>query len=382
MSRPYYVLLTGSRNNAGDFLIKRRAMDLLRSVRPDREFVDLDAWKPLDDAALALVNGAAALVLTGGPSVSAAMYPAVYGLRPHLEDIRVPITALGIGWSAPDGAWSRTRRIPFGAKSRELLARLASDALPVSVRDYHTQNTLVREGISEVVMTGCPALYDLDSLGRSLQWPVPPRRITVSTGVRFARSEEFWAQTVDLVRRSREAFASAEVVVAFHHATDERFEQAYGRKTALFAAQRRFARWLQGEGVPSVDVSGSSEALVGHYSETDVHVGYRVHAHIFMTSVRKPSLLLAEDGRGAALKAVLGGHVIEAAEGVRGGIVGRALQRAGVRRGVFRVAPGLARDLIDGLVSDGRQGAPRAAQAVDSVERHWPVMERFLKRLP
>ena len=42
-----YVLLTGSRNNAGDFLIKHRAMALLRALRPDRELIDRNAWEPI-----------------------------------------------------------------------------------------------------------------------------------------------------------------------------------------------------------------------------------------------------------------------------------------------------------------------------------------------
>ena len=43
MSTPYYVTLTGSRNNAGDFLIRHRAHNLLRDLRPDRDIVDMDS---------------------------------------------------------------------------------------------------------------------------------------------------------------------------------------------------------------------------------------------------------------------------------------------------------------------------------------------------
>lgn len=42
----YYALLTGSKNNAGDYLIKARAKSLLKEWRNDREFVDIDGWKP------------------------------------------------------------------------------------------------------------------------------------------------------------------------------------------------------------------------------------------------------------------------------------------------------------------------------------------------
>lgn len=43
--KDYYVILTGSKNNAGDFLIKCRAKNekLFAALRPDRDIVDLDA---------------------------------------------------------------------------------------------------------------------------------------------------------------------------------------------------------------------------------------------------------------------------------------------------------------------------------------------------
>lgn len=40
----YYVILTGSKNNAGNFLIKHRAKKLFTALRNDRKLVDLDAW--------------------------------------------------------------------------------------------------------------------------------------------------------------------------------------------------------------------------------------------------------------------------------------------------------------------------------------------------
>ena len=39
-SNPSYVVLTGSKNNAGDYLIKYRAKELLKHIRPDRNIID------------------------------------------------------------------------------------------------------------------------------------------------------------------------------------------------------------------------------------------------------------------------------------------------------------------------------------------------------
>lgn len=47
-----YILMTGSINNAGDFLIKHRARQLLSMIRPDRVLEDYDRRSPIDNSLL------------------------------------------------------------------------------------------------------------------------------------------------------------------------------------------------------------------------------------------------------------------------------------------------------------------------------------------
>ena len=42
------------------------------------------------------------------------------------------------------------------------------------------------------------------------------------------------------------------------------------------------------------------------YDEAEIHVGYRLHAHLYFLSHRKPSFLLEEDGRGRGASEALG----------------------------------------------------------------------------
>lgn len=378
----YYVLLTGSKNNAGDYLIKRRAMELLSAWRPDREFVDMNGWEPLSDEALETVNGSEAVILTGGPAINPKMRPVVYGLRDDLDDIKAPITTFGVGWRAPDGRWSSTKSFSFNQPSVQLLERIRESNLPAGVRDYHTQNVLIHHGIESAVMTGCPALYSIEHLGEELQPASAPTKVTVSLGVHFARSQTLEAQAKELVTATLETFAQAEVTVAFHHSLSEAFAQAYGHKNPLYKAQLRFLEWLRAEGVSYVDLSGSAENLLEHYGAADLHVGYRVHAHILMTSIRKPSLLLAEDGRGFALKDVLGGHILDAFESFTDNKVFKAARRLGKPVDSYRAPNGLASDALRSLKRDQLVGWARAKGAVDSIENHLPTMRGFIAALP
>lgn len=379
-----YVLLTGSRNNAGDFLIKHRAMALLAALRPDREIVDYDGWKPLTDEQLAVINDSRALLLTGGPAVQKRMHPDVYPLRSDLDDIRVPIGTFGVGWSTTEGRWSDTRRMGFTAATTTLLERLERDGLALSVRDHHTQNALKVADVTSTAMTGCPALYSLPHLGTPFAVSDRPNTVSISLGTRFANNLPLERQARELVTRARSVFEGAELTVVFHHALDESFKRAYGHTGPLYGAQRRFAAWLEEQGVAYVDVSGSAERLIEHYSTADLHLGYRVHAHILMTSLRRPSLLLAEDGRGRALRDVLGGHVYDAFDSLR--LKDARVRGVAVKLGftsiAYAVPEGVATDAVDMLELDMLHGWPRARMAIDAVDARWPVMKRFIEALP
>ena len=51
-----YVILTGSKNNAGDYLIKYRARQLFSDLRPDRKIIDINGWEQLNTEKLAIIN--------------------------------------------------------------------------------------------------------------------------------------------------------------------------------------------------------------------------------------------------------------------------------------------------------------------------------------
>ena len=76
-----YVLLTGSKNNAGDFLIKDRAKDLFSLLKPSVKLIDYDAWEILDESKLKEINNSKALILLGGPALQMHMYPKIYFLE-------------------------------------------------------------------------------------------------------------------------------------------------------------------------------------------------------------------------------------------------------------------------------------------------------------
>ena len=63
--------------------------------------------------------------------------------------------------------------------------------------------------------------------------------------------------------------------------------------------------------IQSVNISGSAEKLC-IYDDCDLHIGWRVHAHIYNMSMRNLSILIEEDARGGGYNEIVGMQSIKA----------------------------------------------------------------------
>lgn len=381
MDRDHYVVLTGSKSNAGDFLIKYRGKRLLAALRPDRTLVDFNAWEPLEGDRLDVVNRSAALILLGGPALQPDMYPAVYPLAPDLSRIRVPVLTMGIGWRSASGEWSAATGMRLSGATRELLGRTAEGGQLISVRDYHTLEVLRSNGFRHALMTGCPALYDLEALAKPLPATGAIRKVGFSLGVGFLWSRSMRRQMEELIVRTRDLFRDARFDVLFHHPLEAWFLETHNAPRIYYEGHREFRDWLDQRGIGWLDLSGSAEKLIDHYGGCDFHLGYRVHAHVFMCSIGRPSILLAEDGRGAALKEVIGGPIFPAAAQASRSFLARVRERLGGARRM-EARPEAADVVLHEIEYGLAHGNSRLAGVRANIEAHYPVMRRFLAALP
>ena len=293
------VLLTGSKNNAGDFLIKYRAKALFSHFYPELKIVDIDRWNLLTVEELDIINESVGLVLCGGPAMRTNIYPNIYPLTYDLTQIKVPIFTLGVGWKHSRGFWEDTYHYPFTTKSRQLLDRIESNEVSSGVRDPHTLNALQINGYNNYILTGCPALYDLNHIQSSILPNSDIKKLSISTGVSFTHSAKMRSQLYELIDLLDQKMSSTHITVVFHHSFNPKNPHINNNK--FIKAHIDLTSWLEKKKIDYTDISGSVDQLIEHYTSTDFHIGYRVHAHIFCQSISKPSILIAEDGRGFGL---------------------------------------------------------------------------------
>lgn len=380
---PYYVLLTGGKNNAGDFLIKSRAFDLLKHYRPDRDIVDINGYEPITEELLSVINNAEALLLTGGPALVKNMVPKVYNITHVLDEIKCPIILFGIGWHSERGLWSDTHNYPLGSQTKALLQKLDA-RYQSSVRDYHTMNVLNLFGLDNIVMTGCPALYDVNFIRNGhddQKLNHNYNRIGFSLGVSFKNSPKMERQSKDVILALRDNYKDSKLDVVFHHALPTENEIPSGVPKRLNIAQVRFRKWLDSHNIHYVDISGSADHLKRYYSSTDLHVGFRVHAHIFMSSIGKDSVLLSEDGRGKALSKVIGGASFEAFDKMSENKFIQRLHRIGLPIDAYLPSQDIHLDVINTL-KNWKVEPTYSNQVESNIRIHHKVMSDFLMQLP
>lgn len=291
-----YVVLTGAKKNIGDFIITDRTRKLLQYFKPEHRLIQLPHWEPLEPH-LETVNNSDALIIMGGPGFQPKMYPGVYKLAGQLDEIKVPIVPLGLGWKGVPGDYRTLRHYKFTESSLKLLKRMSRELNWLSCRDYLTGEVLKSSGIDNVLMTGCPVWYDLKHLDEPFKRPRKVNKLVFTP----AQNPLFQKQSIQIMENLRRILPEARLICSFHRGLDaaDRFTPAKDAKNNL-----ELAAAAEKSGWETVDTSFDLERI-SFYDTCDIHVGYRVHGHLYFLSKRRPSILIHEDGRGVAMSEAL-----------------------------------------------------------------------------
>jgi hypothetical protein len=369
-----YLMLHRAIRNAGDFLIRQRAYELVRAARPNAELVEADAWRPLEDQLSRTdLAGVDAMVICGGPGIQRRIHPDVYPLRP-LESLDCPVVLLSIGsyFFPADEASIRAQRLD--QPSRRFLHHVVDRGGVISVRDELSAALLRRSAIEAVTMSGDVAWYRpaVDDHQPDSRAPIDHIAFTAPANPMFL------ADGIDLLRGLHAAYPSARITVVAHRDPQPVFDAEVAR--------------LGGE---SVNIAGSAEGF-RIYDDASLHVGYRLHAHLYTLSGRRVSYLIAEDSRGVGALRVLGSlgvNPFDRPSGLARRLLWPHLPRWGnprraLTRGIGQIASRFTRfgnpsaQVVAQIDADREAGYARHVSAFETIARTRASMDGVLEHLP
>ena len=282
-----YCFLTGSKNNAGDFLIKHRAFKLIKKYRPEIEIIDVNGWEANKFADK--LKACETIVLCGGPSLQPKMWEKIYNFDLNIL-LNKRLVALGIGSKTTSIMKSEENAYRFSESSAKLIQNLVC----ASVRDMQTKRILSKFVPNEhIYVTGCPATFEEEKMQLG-------EKVIFSVGVTFSKNKYISQKQKEIINVLIDQFGKKNLIVAFHHGIGASYLDSNNADLNLHKHNRLLVQYLEQHQIAYEDISGDVDKLLSLYGRAKFHVGYRLHAHINMLANDKPTLLIAEDGRGLA----------------------------------------------------------------------------------
>lgn len=167
---------------------------------------------------------------------------------------------------------------------------------PLGCRDWYTMRTLQKSNVTNLVMTGCPAWYDLSRID-ALELNKKYADCVITDGVTIGISDpalpgnkSYFYELIDIIARK---YQNADIKLFFHRGISK---EDLEKVNELCKNCSRLAY---------IDMSGSSECFE-QYNQCFLHIGFRVHAHIYNLSQGNVSILINEDARGIGVNHALG----------------------------------------------------------------------------
>lgn len=293
-----YTLAHGAKQNVGDFLIRDRAISLLKQYTgvSENELYSIDLVRnELSESELDTISDTDAVVLAGGPGYQQTFYPGVY---PDVDDVLhmgTPVVPLGPGWKG-----TIESDYEFTDSSKRMLRKIHDRIELGGARDLPTKRVVESIGVDNIELTGCPAWHAPDHAQNTFTPPESIDSIVVSSPAKG--SYRYGPQWMYLMYKLSKEFPDAQLYCSFHQGVNH-IPGYNTRKTAFY--NNAIAAAAQQLGYEIIDMSGQPEKYE-LYRNIDLHVGYRVHAHIPFLANGQPSFLIHQDGRGLGLSESLG----------------------------------------------------------------------------
>lgn len=333
------VTVCGAYRNCGDHLIGARARALLRAHVSD-EITVVDR-KSIGPSHYETFNAAQAVLLTGGPAYQHSIYPNIYPIeRDRITSRLIPY---GLGWKATVG--KTVENFAFKEPALDFIRDIHKACEFSSARDPLTQAMLAHNGIENVLMTGCPAWYDLKHFEKTFRFLQEPQTLVLSMPAKMQPG------VFDLMVWLTKRFPKAHRIASFHHGLVPSNNKVGRKRTKEFL---KFSASALRRGWRVVSLAGSLDKMERLYASADFHIGYRVHAHILCLSQRKASILVNEDTRGAGQAKALGAPSLDMDKSGNIAHIQEAVDHHFTSRGAY------------------------VEQGVEAMRRTYPVMKQFL----
>lgn len=271
--------------NVGDKLICESALKILTKRLPEFNPVLKFRGDSLDGFSRKKTQ----IVFAPGFSVSNNTYPDLYTLFSDLNRLEF-FYPVGCSYQNITPSYDAFMQSEFNKETIEFLSFVTRSFGPLPCRDMLIVKMLEDRFNIPAFYSGDMGIYDESKIGLKF---LPPKTIN-SVVFTIQHHPKYLEQSLKLLTLIRSEFPKAKLYVAYH-----------SKPNPLSDRVANFATEL---GYEVMNQFGNTSNLE-RYHAIDLHIGYRLHGHIYFLRQRKPSILMVEDARSFGLANTQGTHV-------------------------------------------------------------------------
>jgi hypothetical protein len=283
--------------NAGDYLVRRGVEELLKyfDIMYDKCYAE--------DFSLNEIQKYSALIIGGGPQYSNRLYKNdSYKVYNVYKEIQIPIFFEGAGiynsTCLPNDIFSNC----FIDEMIEFYKYIDCNGGGYGCRDYISQTILKKNGLLNGNMIGCPAWFSKDDLqleGIRPNVKLKPEKIIVSDAgiTKLEKNQVTKAQqTIEVIEFLKDKFKSAKIIFSYNNGIHTRYSSK---------CNNIVKEYLEKEKIDYYNME-NNEDMFAIYDDCDLHIGFRLHSHIYCMRKHIPSILIEEDARGYGFNDTVG----------------------------------------------------------------------------
>ena len=290
------LILESNASNGGDYLIHHRCAEARR-----RDFqgavVRIRNSKD-EEVTVEYVNRHDLLIVGGGGAQLSESFIRNSFAFQNIERLQCPVHFMGTGFYAYDDPLERSADSEYTPGVKGFFKTIAKRGGVVGARDWKVFQMLAQNGLDNIILSGCPAWFDWSGKVIRRSKPNPCRIVMSNPGKTKDEGSNSWKlrQVEQLTAEIRRRFPDADLAMTFNDGFDTKHSAPFIEKLMAFC---------RAEGIEMLDLSLDS-AKFRLLDEYDLHIGFRVHTHIYCLSMGIRTLLIEEDIRGLGMNLTLG----------------------------------------------------------------------------
>ena len=225
------------------------------------------------------------IIYAPGFSIVNDTYPNNFKLFPSLDRLKY-FFPIGCSFQHQLPSMKSFLDYKYNQKSLKFLNYITQINGEIGCRDQLIVDLLKRNNIP-AFYSGDMAIYDKKFINKEFKPPKEIKSLVISIG----HHQIYYDQLLELLIFLKKKYTNAKLFISLH-----------SRPSNLHLSLATTAIKL---GFNILNLSGDISNLE-MYENIDIHIGYRLHGHIYFLSQRKPSILLVEDARSYGLSRTSG----------------------------------------------------------------------------